>query len=179
MEATRLTCCDLTVPEANADVVDGNQAAFPEVPADAGEHQLRWSRRNETFTPPSLQDSTCHVRARNLGQHRLHEGDLHLRPHRLGVVGQTPDLLHRHVVLVVDVENQGVVHFPGGLQQVVEPHAVPVVPRQVRAVKTAHVAGRGGEEHVSQEEAACKTQRASSQRGGACSCESADVGRCW
>lgn len=39
-EATRFTCCDPTVPEANADVVDGDQAAFPEVSTDAGEHQL-------------------------------------------------------------------------------------------------------------------------------------------
>lgn len=40
-EASRFTCCDATVPEANGDVVDGDQAAFPEVPADAGEHQLK------------------------------------------------------------------------------------------------------------------------------------------
>lgn len=38
MEAPWFTCCDLTVPEADGDVVDGDQAAFPEVSAYAGEH---------------------------------------------------------------------------------------------------------------------------------------------
>lgn len=64
-----------------------------------------------------------------LCQHGLHVGDLHLGPHRPGGVGQAPNLLQGHVVLVVDVESQGVVYLPESLQQVVEPEAVLVVPR--------------------------------------------------
>lgn len=32
------TCCDLTVAQADSDVIDGDQATFPEVPTNAGKH---------------------------------------------------------------------------------------------------------------------------------------------
>lgn len=64
-----------------------------------------------------------------LGGHGFGVCDLHLGPHIPGAVRQTPHLLLGHVVLIIDIERQGVVYFSKAVEHVVEPQAVFVVSR--------------------------------------------------
>lgn len=150
------TCCDLTVPQAHRDVINGYQATFPEVLAYADKHKLG-NREKDCYStiypatipvhsslihpsacvsiPPfrSFKNISLHIHhpssASYLGKHGLHVGDLHLSPHSPGSVSQAPHLLLGHIILVINVQNQSIVYFPKPIKQVVEPQAVFVIPR--------------------------------------------------
>ena len=89
-----------------------------------------------------------------LGNHGLHICDVHPCPDISGGISQAPDLLLSHVVLVVDVENQSVFHFPEAVKGVVETQTVLMVAGEERTVETTHVTRPRRESCVRQEERA-------------------------
>ena len=99
-----------------------------------------------------------HTCAAYLCGHGLLVCDVHLHPDVSRRVGERPHLLLCHVVVVVDVDGQGVVHLPEAVEGVVEAQTVPQVLRQDGPVETAHVPRAGREARVRHEEEPCEEE---------------------